>query len=151
MNIILCGLPGVGKTTIGKQLAQKLERPFIDTDVLIEQLIKYDTGKEYSCRQIFKHYGESRFRDYESQVISSLIKCQSCVIAIGGGSLLLSCNVKVLKTIGVLVYLETRVEKLQHRIPIYEKAADITWPVTRLEKLFESPHGENLMAKLSEL
>lgn len=111
MNIILCGLPMSGKTTIGKLLAEKLEWNFVDTDRLIENAYGAKT-----CRQIFLDEGEKVFREIEKQQIDSLKESQKSVIAVGGGSLNDPDNVRMLQSIGQFVYLRTPVHVLWERI-----------------------------------
>lgn len=151
MNIILCGLPQSGKTTLGQILADKLKWSFIDTDKLIEKAYTDQTGVISSCRAIFSQEGELFFRTLEKEIITSLKEMTHTVIAIGGGSLNDSNNMQVLQSIGKLVYLKTPVEviweRLQNkeipsylnvkdpkasfytlakkRIPLYEKAAEL--------------------------
>lgn len=150
MNIILCGLPMSGKTTIGKRLAKQLNWNFIDTDQLIEEAYLMKTGRQQSCPQIYLTVGGKCFRELEKEQIA-LLNCSSkSVIALGGGTLCDPDNLKVLQLIGDLVYLKTSANiiwmKLQKeglpayldqnnpekdfyavaekRIPLYEQAAD---------------------------
>src|SRR5262245_26508820 len=71
-NIILCGLPASGKSTIGKMVAEAMEREFIDTDQLIEAAYTAKTGKQATCRQICHNHGEKYFRQLEDQQIAAL-------------------------------------------------------------------------------
>lgn len=105
MNLILCGLPGSGKTSVGQCLAARLSLPFIDIDRLIEERFSL-AGKQESCREIARREGEVQFRAFEEQVIASLSGCKDLVIATGGGSLLRDSNLKVLQSIGLLIYLQ---------------------------------------------
>lgn len=99
MNIILCGMPKSGKTTIGKKLARTLGFDFIDTD----QMIVKAFGA--SCRDLFLQHGECGFREIESQQIASLKNIQNTVISIGGGALCNPENASHLQCLGTLVYL----------------------------------------------
>lgn len=112
MNIILCGLPMSGKTTVGALLAEKLKRKFIDTDRLIED------GR--SCREIYREVGEENFRKLESEQIRKLIICKNCVIALGGGSLIAEENRNLLHKIGTIIYLKASTDTLWGRISQYE-------------------------------
>jgi len=116
MNIILCGLPMSGKTTIGKLLADKLKWHFADTDRLIENGYAAKTGKELSCRQIFVEEGDLFFRQLEKQQIASLKGLSGNIIAVGGGSLCNEENIRMLQLAGDLVYLKAPVKKLWERI-----------------------------------
>lgn len=116
MNIILCGLPMSGKTTIGGLLAKQMQRQFIDTDRLIEKAYANTTGKKNSCRQIFQEEGESAFRQIEKLQIASLKGTNKTIIALGGGSLVDPENSALLKHLGCLVYLQTPLNILWQRI-----------------------------------
>jgi shikimate dehydrogenase len=105
-NIVLIGMPSCGKTTVGRALAEKLSRPFIDTD---EEISK---RKKMSIPEIFKLYGEKHFRDIESEVIGEISKSQGLIISTGGGAVLRGENVKSLKQNGRLILLEREFEKL---------------------------------------
>ena len=79
-SIVLVGMMGVGKTTIGKRLAQRLGMPFVDADHAIEE------AAGMTVAEIFARYGEPAFRDGEKRVIGRLIEGPPCVIATGGGA-----------------------------------------------------------------
>ena len=108
-NIFLIGPMGVGKTTIGRQLAKSLSFDFIDSDHEIEKR----TGADIPW--IFDIEGEQGFRQRERQVISDLVKMQGIVLATGGGAVLDPQNRADLKGNGVVVYLKASVKKLLQR------------------------------------
>lgn len=110
MNIVLCGLPGSGKTTVGKALAERLGRKLIDTDTLIEQL------ERESCRAIYMNRGEENFRIIENRVVQLLEFAEDRIIATGGGTLLLGQNITALKRLGPLVYLQGETDFLYSRV-----------------------------------
>ena len=105
-NIVLIGMPGCGKSTIGKLLAEKLNRKFIDTDAEIEKR----TG--ISIPEIFKTYGEKHFRKLESEVISDFSREKNLIIATGGGAVLDSQNMKLLALNGRIYYIKRDIHKL---------------------------------------
>lgn len=113
MNIILCGLPMCGKTTIGKMLAAQLKWGFIDTDRCIEKAYCLKTGKIKSCRQIYLDEGEKIFRELEKEQIASLQATKDHIIALGGGSL---GDRQVVQALGFIVYLKTPISVLWKRI-----------------------------------
>ncbi|MBX3594540.1 shikimate kinase [Sphingomonas sp.] len=80
--IVLIGLMGVGKTTVGRRLAQRLRLPFADADAEIE------TAAGMTVSEIFDRFGEAHFRDGERRVIARLIDGSPKVIATGGGAFL---------------------------------------------------------------
>lgn len=120
MNIILCGLPGSGKSTVGQLVAERLGRNFIDTDGLVEKAYAIATGKAKSCREIFKAEGESVFRQLEKQQIASLSYFKKSVIALGGGCLTEQENITKLQTLGSIVYLKTPHHALWQRISLHD-------------------------------
>ena len=106
-NIVLSGMPGSGKSTVGKYLAEKLQRKFIDTD---EQIVK-QTGKEIT--EIFAEVGNDGFRKIEAEVISRVSSENSgAVIATGGGAILRDDNVRALRRNGRIYFLNRPLENI---------------------------------------
>jgi shikimate kinase len=153
MNIFFCGLPGCGKTTFGKIVAQELQKQFIDVDSLIE----HEYGNQYSCREIFSKIGEDAFRTLEKRKIESLAQQSSSIVALGGGSFELKENIVMIKNQGIVLYLKASPEILfarrkdlvfldkedpktcfleiaMRRSPRYEEAATITIEIDFLKK-----------------
>lgn len=110
MNIILTGLRGTGKTSLGRFLADRLGRPFFDTDRLIEQQV----GE--SIQQYVTRLGWDEFREIEHQVICNVARQQDAVISTGGGALTYERNVGVLKPTGVIVLLAAEPAVLARRL-----------------------------------
>jgi len=109
-NIFLVGLMGVGKSTIGKRLAKKLGKTFLDSDQEVEKR----TGA--SIELIFDIEGEEGFRRREAAVIDELTAREDIILATGGGAVLLPENRKHLSERGVVVYLKTPVAILAERM-----------------------------------
>ncbi len=101
-NIFLVGLMGAGKTTVGRALARKLSKQFIDSDHEIEAR----TGA--SIPLIFEIEGEEGFRQREMEAIRDLTALDDIVLATGGGAILRPENREYLKTRGTVIYLRTR-------------------------------------------
>ena len=108
-NIILIGMMGSGKTTIGKAVAQRIDYPFFDSDHVIEE--KCGT----SISTIFSLEGEQGFRKRESEVIQYLCSHKNIVIATGGGAVLNPNNRNILKNSGIVIYLKASIETLWQR------------------------------------
>ena len=104
-NIVLVGMPGSGKSTVGKLLAEMLDREFIDTDDEIEK--KYG-----DIPSIFAKKGESGFRDIEAEVVKEVSALQGKVIATGGGAVLREENVDFLKLNGKIYFLDRPLEQI---------------------------------------
>ena len=109
-NIVLIGFMGVGKTSVGRRVADTLKKEFIDTDQEIEKI----TG--LSIMEIFNKYGEIRFRSEEKLVIAKIAEKTNCVISTGGGAILDTGNVQALKRHGIFIYLKASPEKIQARV-----------------------------------
>jgi len=109
-NIVLIGLMGSGKTTVGKIIAENLSRKFIDTDDLI-----INTA-EKSIKQIFSEDGEIVFREIETKIIEQVSKENNTVISTGGGAVLKEINIKNLQNNGILFYLYASPEQIFERI-----------------------------------
>ena len=109
-NIFLVGPMGAGKSTIGKYLAQQLHMEFYDSDHEIERR----TGADISW--VFDVEGEAGFRDREEKVINDLSELQGIVLATGGGSIKSKESRNRLSARGIVIYLETPVEKQLARV-----------------------------------
>lgn len=105
-NIVLTGMPGSGKSTVGLLLAKALGRPFYDTD----DAVRAESGLEIA--DIFEKYGEERFRELETRAIKKLAAENGCVIATGGGAPLRPENVLYLKLNGRVYFLDRPVGDL---------------------------------------
>src|SRR5512145_1218945 len=108
-NIILVGMMGAGKTTVGKLLAKQLGKTFIDSDEEIQRR----TG--VTIPHIFDVEGEAGFRLRESAVIQELLAQNDIVLATGGGAILSPQNRSMMKQNGVVVYLKSTVHDLWQR------------------------------------
>lgn len=108
-NIFLIGLMAVGKSTVGRQLAEALKMPFFDADEEIERR----AGAEISW--IFDVEGEVGFRQREAAIIDELTQQQGIVLATGGGAVLLEENRRCLTARGIVIHLDSPIEKLVAR------------------------------------
>lgn len=107
--VFLIGMPGSGKSTIGKGLAKTLGRPFVDLDHEIEARCGV------AIPVIFEIEGEQGFRKRESQVLEEVAAQSDAVIATGGGAILATQNREVLRAKGTVIYLKASVEELYRR------------------------------------
>jgi shikimate kinase len=108
-NIFLVGMMGAGKTTIGKVLAKKLDRTFLDTD----QEIVRRTG--VAIPVIFDIEGESGFRTRERTMLEELSRMENIVLATGGGIVLQEANRQTLRSCGTVIYLRASIDDLWRR------------------------------------
>ena len=138
-NIVLCGMPSSGKSTVGKVLATRLGREFVDTDVLVRER----TGK--SIEALFAEGGEPYFRKLEADAVAEVYTRQCIVVSTGGGTVMFPENVRTLKRNGVLCFLDRKLEHLlptgdrplsrdseslrklyEQRLPVYRSVADVS-------------------------
>ena len=108
-NVFLVGLMAVGKSTVGRLLARALNAEFVDSDHIIEERAGADIA------WIFDVEGEQGFRDREEQVIEELTQRRGIVLATGGGVALRACNRKILAARGIVVHLDSPLERLVER------------------------------------
>ena len=148
-NIILIGMPGCGKSTVGVVLAKALGMDFVDSDLVIQK----QTGKRLI--QIIEEYGDDGFRDIENRINAGLT-AENSIIATGGSVIYGEEAMRHLKEIGTVVYLKLSCEAIEERLgdlhargvtihpgwtlqdlynercPLYEKWADLTVDCERL-------------------
>ncbi len=131
-HVAFVGLPGSGKSTVGRQLARRLNWAFLDTDHVIEKRIGL------SIREFFEREGEEAFRDLEQVVIDELTLGEPCVLSTGGGAVLRSANREHLQQRSYAVYLHSSPEGVFRRLrrdqnrPLLQVAD----PLTRLRDLY---------------
>ncbi|HYE81235.1 MAG TPA: shikimate kinase [Clostridia bacterium] len=104
-NIVLIGMPGCGKTTIGKLLAKELGRKFIDIDNIVEEQVGC------TINELFR-LGEEHFRNLEAAAVLVLEKEESSVIAAGGGIVKRASNMESLKKNGMIVFIDRSVKDI---------------------------------------
>lgn len=133
MRLVLVGLPGSGKSTVGRQLARRLNIPFSDSDHVIEARIGC------SIREFFEREGEPAFRDIEESVIHALTDQAGGVLATGGGAVLRPANRLRLKASGQVVYLRSNPEEIFRRLrhDVNRPLLQVGDPLGRLRSLFE--------------
>lgn len=154
-NIVLIGMPGCGKTTIGKCVAARLLRPFIDLDALVERRV----GK--SSERIYREDGEAYFRGFESEIIKELSGRHGLVISTGGGACLRPENRMRLALNGTFYWLQRPLDHLstyqrplsqargvealyEERSPIFEKIAERIIEVQSVEDTAAALIGETV-------
>jgi shikimate kinase len=108
-NIVLTGFMGTGKTTVGRLLAQRLDREFVDTDRLIEQ-------RHGPIPQIFAQHGEQRFREIESEVAAELAAGSGLVVSTGGRMLVDEHNADLFESTGDVVALTAEADTIVQRV-----------------------------------
>ena len=107
--LLLVGMMGVGKTSLGRLLAQRLDLPFVDSDKEIEK----STG--FSVADLFARYGEAEFNTGEEKVIARLLQGEPCVLSSGGGAFLSEKTRQLAKQKAVSIWLKAGAEVLSSR------------------------------------
>lgn len=120
LNLYLIGMPYSGKSTVLKQLASSTKRQTVDTDELIEKAC----GKSIS--EIFDKYGESQFRNMESEVLKQVVSSGSLIVATGGGILTREKNAAIIANSGYCVLIDRSLERI---ISQYEKESKHNRPL----------------------
>lgn len=131
LKIALIGLPGSGKTTVGRQLARRLGLSFTDSDHVIEQRLGC------SIRAYFESEGEERFRDVEQEVIDELTRAGDGVLSTGGGVVLRPANREHLHARARVFYLQSAPEDLYRRLrhDTHRPLLQVGDPLQRLRQL----------------
>ncbi len=131
-NIILTGFMGSGKTTVGKLLAQKLGMEFVDADKKIEE------KENRTISNIFEEHGQEYFRTVETEVLKEICSKKGQVISTGGGAVLKSINVSLMKTAGKVIFLDVPAQEIKRRL-----ADDSTRPVLQANS-FDAVYAERI-------
>lgn len=135
-SVFLIGLPGSGKSTVGRQLARRLGLPFVDVDQTIEARIGC------SIRTYFEREGEQAFRDLEAAVIDEVSQGPIAVISTGGGAVLRPENRQCMRRRGHVIYLRSSPDELYRRVrhdrnrPLLQ----VDDPMARLRELHVQRH-----------
>jgi shikimate kinase len=134
MAVALIGLPGAGKSAVGRRLGQRLDIPFVDTDQVIEQRLGC------SIRDYFAREGEAAFRDAEQAVIADLAANARGVLATGGGAVLREANRAQLHAHFHVIYLRSSPEDLYRRLrhDVKRPLLQVADPLGRLRELHEA-------------
>ena len=130
--IILIGLPGSGKSSVGKQLARRLAVPFLDSDHCLEQRLGC------SIRDYFARAGEHAFRELEERMLDELSASHSGILSTGGGSVLRASNRQRLRARGQVVYLHASPDEVYRRLrhDTSRPLLQVPDPLGRLRELY---------------
>ena len=113
LKVVLVGLPGCGKSTFGRQLAQELKFPYLDLDHQIEDKF------QLKIPEIFSIYGEGKFREWETETLSDLLKRDSSfVLATGGGAPCFNDNMDMINQSAISVYLDVPLDAISERLRV---------------------------------
>lgn len=105
-NVVLIGMPGCGKSTVGRQLAERIHRPFVDLDAVVREAVGMTPG------EIIRTRGEAAFRDVETEVLRTVADRHGLVIATGGGAILREENRRLMRRNGMIFWLDRPLKDL---------------------------------------
>ena len=133
-NIILTGFMGVGKTSVGTQLAKDLGYAFVDTDTLIE------ADQKIPITAIFSRFGEPYFREVEAKIIQEVMGRENQVVSTGGGAVIWDMNREAFKKAGFVVCLTARPEVIFERIKheTHRPLLQTPDPLAKIKELLDS-------------
>ncbi|WP_375212090.1 shikimate kinase [Aquabacterium sp.] len=136
--VSLVGLPGGGKSTVGRQLARRLGARFLDADTVLEERIGMP------IRAYFEQHGEAAFRDLEEAVIDELTRegAAPLILATGGGAVLRPANRERLKARTTVIYLRSSPDELYRRLrhDTQRPLLQVADPLAKLRELYEQRH-----------
>ena len=127
-KIYLIGMPGSGKTTIGKKIARELKLDFLDLDSFIEK------KENCSIQDIFKYQGENYFRQVESTYLKEVAEINTQqVVSLGGGTPCFNNNMDVVLASGLSVYIKANEKILLNRLENAKSQRPLFWGLTKVE------------------
>lgn len=141
-NLVLIGLMGAGKTTVGRLLAERLDRPFCDTDAMVEA----ETGRRVA--DIFADDGERVFREHEAEAVRHVAALHGQVVAAGGGAVCTPGNATQLRMTGELVLLDADPSVLAERVgrgnlrPMVAGAEDVAERLADLRRRRDADYAD---------
>ena len=144
-NVILVGLSGSGKTSIGRAAAKELHWPFIDFDTEIEH------RQHASVQEIFARLGEERFRELEQELSRELVTCSGTIMSAGGGWITNREAVALLRQTGRIIYLRASPELLVVRLAtarVPRPLLQVPDPLDTLTRMYEVRHPLYMEADL---
>jgi shikimate kinase len=109
-SLVLVGMMGAGKSTIGSRLAKRLALPFVDTDILVQDKVGC------SIKEILKYVGEDFFRQKETEIIREVLSREPCVISTGGGAFITDENRALIKEKSISIWLKANYDVILDRV-----------------------------------
>lgn len=130
-HLFIIGMPGSGKSSLGKRTAKETGMPFVDTDGLITQAAGCTVG------EIFEKYGEAAFRQAETNTLSILTRVKPSIISTGGGTVMNETNRMIMKNWGLIVLIDRPLEEIMSDIKLDRRPNLQAKGIGELERLYE--------------
>lgn len=130
-HLFIIGMPGSGKSSLGKRTAKETGMPFVDTDGLITQ------AAGCTVAEIFEKYGEAAFRSAETNTLSILTRVKPSIISTGGGTVMNETNRKIMKNWGLIVLIDRPLEDIMSDIKLDRRPNLQAKGLGELERLYE--------------
>ena len=130
-HIYLIGMPGSGKSSLGRRVATSLRLPYVDTDNLLAQIFKKDT------KTILQEYGEPAFRNAETNLLIRLCAANPCIISTGGGLPLKEINQKIMKDNGYVILIDRPLDSIKSNIRFEKRPLLMGDGMKKLEQINE--------------
>ncbi len=134
-HIFIIGMPGSGKSSLGRKVAGNLDLPYVDTDQRIEQAAGCPTT------QIFERYGEQAFRNAETNVLIQLTREPGSIVSTGGGMVLRSENRAIMRNHGVIVLIDRPLEEIMGDIKLNRRPLLAKKGLGEVERLYHERIG----------
>ena len=130
MNLILIGMPGCGKSSLGKKVAANMNLPYVDTDQRIEQA--------FGCpaSQIFERYGEQAFRNAETNTLIQLTRETGSLVSTGGGMVMRENNREIMRNHGIIVLVDRPLEEIMGDIKLNRRPLLAQKGLPEVERLY---------------
>jgi shikimate kinase len=132
MKIYLVGFMGSGKTTVGRELAVRIDAPFFDLDELVE------ASENLSVRDVFAQHGEAHFRKRERDILRATKNLDAGVIATGGGTFTFDENIQFIQSEGLSIYLSAPYTLLRARVDLKSEDRPLFRDDVATHELFSS-------------
>ena len=129
-HIFIIGMPGSGKSSLGKKVAANMGLPYVDTDQRIEQAFGCTTA------QIFEQYGEQAFRNAETNVLIQLTREPGAIVSTGGGMVMRENNREILRNHGIIVLIDRPLEEIMGDIKLNRRPLLAQKGLPEVERLY---------------
>lgn len=134
-HVFIIGMPGSGKSSLGRRVANELRLPFVDMDQRIEQQVGYNTT------QIFERYGEQAFRNAETNVLIDLTREPGSIISTGGGTVLREVNREIMRSSGVILLIDRPLAEIMSDIKLNRRPLLAQKGLPEVERLYHERIG----------